>query len=457
MKTKINTNYDDRNACLAETIRQHAAAKTKETVFVYKPFSLKQKQVLTWWLPTSPHCHKDGIIADGAIRSGKTVCLSLAYGIWAMTMFVGQNFLICGKTIGSLRRNVVVDWKRQMAAQGYTVSDRLTDNILTVRKGDIVNYFHLFGGSDEGSQDLVQGITAAGALFDEAALMPESFVNQATGRCSVTGSKFWFNCNPGSPAHWFKTKWINRIRGVDKTAEFDEDNPEKKLLYLHFTMEDNLSLSEEIKARYRSMYSGVFFQRYIQGLWAQAEGIIYPMFNADKHTFDDDEMPTSGNYYISTDYGTVNPFSAGLWCLTDDKAYRLKEYYHDSRKTGKHLTDEEYADAVEALIGNLPIEYHIVDPSATSYIACMRRRGHSILGASNSVVPGIMNVASALTCDRLRIHVSCKDSIREYGVYAWDVDADKDKPMKVFDHAMDDTRYFVHSVLRNEWEGIFRY
>ena len=240
----------------------------KKQVFKFRPFSKKQRMTLNWWTENSPVKNYSGIIADGAIRSGKTISMSLSFVLWAMNSFEGQNFAMCGKTIGSFRRNVLFWLKLMLRSRGYSITDHRADNLVVVRRKGKENYFYIFGGKDERSQDLIQGITLAGVFFDEVALMPESFVNQATGRCSVTGSKFWFNCNPDGPYHWFKTNWI------DKATE-------KKLLYLHFTMDDNLSLSEEIKARYRSMYIGVFFKRYILGLWAAAEGIIYDMFDEE--------------------------------------------------------------------------------------------------------------------------------------------------------------------------------
>lgn len=165
----------------------------KKATIKFSPFSKKQKQVLNWWMPESPVHDKDGIIADGAIRSGKTVCMSLSFALWAMENFNGQNFGMCGKTIGSFRRNVLFWLKLMLKSRGYKTQDKRADNLLIVTKGDKTNYFYIFGGKDERSQDLIQGITLAGVFFDEVALMPESFVNQATGRCSVEGSKFWLN------------------------------------------------------------------------------------------------------------------------------------------------------------------------------------------------------------------------------------------------------------------------
>ena len=262
--------------------------KKSKSVFNFKPFSTKQLKVLKWWIDPRTK-DKDGVIADGAIRSGKTLVMSLSYVIWAMETFSNQNFGMCGKTIGSFRRNVLTLLKLMLRSRGYKVKDHRADNLVVVSKNGVENNFYIFGGKDESSQDLIQGITLAGCFFDEVALMPESFVNQATGRCSVDGSKFWFNCNPAGPYHWFKTNWIDKRK-------------DKQLIYLHFTMDDNLSLSERIKERYRSMYSGVFYSRYILGKWTVAEGIIYDMFDKTKHVIDKITDAILSKYYVSCDY-----------------------------------------------------------------------------------------------------------------------------------------------------------
>ena len=242
-----------------------ARRSVRSAGFKFQPFSHKQQQVLTWWMPSSGVSDYEGIIADGAIRSGKTVSMALSYVMWAMSSFHEEAFGMCGKTIGSFRRNVLRPLQRMLRTRGYKYTYHRGDNYIEIRRGAVINYFYIFGGKDEGSQDLVQGITLAGVLFDEVALMPESFVNQATARCSVEGAKFWFNCNPGSPEHWFKKEWIDKLG----------EESGKHLIYLHFTMDDNLSLSEETKARYRGMYSGVFYQRFILGEWCLAEGLVY--------------------------------------------------------------------------------------------------------------------------------------------------------------------------------------
>ena len=321
------------------------------STFKFHPFSKKQKQILTWWLPESGVNHYQGIIADGAIRAGKTVSMALSFVMWAMDTYDGQNFAMCGKTIGSFRRNVLAVLKPMLKSRGYKVTDRRADNLLQVTKGDVTNDFYIFGGKDERSQDLIQGITLAGVFFDEVALMPESFVNQATGRCSVEGSKFWFNCNPQGPAHYFKKEWIERAA-------------EKVLLYLHFTMDDNLSLSEQIKARYKSMYTGVFFKRYILGLWVAAEGVIYDLFADNKQRFiiEKENIPPIRYATIGVDFGGTG--SAHSFTLTgftyDWKVIVLDEFYHNNKEKGR-LSPEQLNTAFIDFVRRAQTKYSVFE------------------------------------------------------------------------------------------------
>lgn len=431
-------NFEERLASVRQGIMKRAAAmkeKAKKQGFEFKPFSRKQKQVLTWWCPSSPVKDKDGIIADGAIRSGKTLCMSLSYVLWAMESFNQQNFGMAGKTIGSFRRNVLFWLKLMLKSRGYQVVDHRSDNLIAVSKGDTQNFFYIFGGKDERSQDLIQGITLAGMFFDEVALMPESFVNQATGRCSVTGSKFWFNCNPNSPRHWFKVNWIDKCE-------------EKHIIYLHFTMDDNLSLSEKIKERYRSMYVGVFFKRYILGLWCVAEGLVYSMFDEEKHVTDE-HMSGALEYIVSIDYGTVNPFSAGLWAFDGKNSQREAELYYNSREVGKRVDDEAYYKMLKELIGDRKISCIIIDPSAASFIEVIKKYGeYTVRKADNDVLDGIRVVTTMLNKGLLKIYKDCTSCINEFGLYCWDEEKNNDTVIKENDHAMDDTRYYVYTFLR---------
>ena len=420
---------------------QMRRARLKQNAFEFKPFSVKQKKVLTWWCKDSPVKDKDGIVADGAIRSGKTLCMSLSFVLWAMSTFNQQNLGMAGKTIGSFRRNVLFWLKLMLKSRRYHVVDHRTDNMIEVSKNGVTNYFYIFGGKDERSQDLIQGITLAGMFFDEVALMPESFVNQATGRCSVDGSKYWFNCNPDNPRHWFKLNWIDKAK-------------EKNLVYLHFTMDDNLSLSPKIKQRYRSMYVGVFFKRFIEGIWCVADGLVYSMFDEDKHVIHG-ECPYSPMHHVSIDYGTVNPFSAGMWGFDGKRAIRERELYYNGREKGVRLDDETYYQKLKELIGETPIEYIIIDPSAASFIEVIKKHGeYMVKGAKNDVLDGIRVTTTFLNTGRLFVHESCSNTIEEFGLYSWDEESGDDKVIKENDHAMDDTRYYCNTFMRKwlRWE-----
>ncbi len=415
----------------------------------FKTFSRKQLQVLTWWANPVVSSKYDAIIADGSIRSGKTMSMSLSFILWAMSNFNECNFAICGKTVGSCRRNVITPLL-QMIRQRFKIKDKRSDNVIVIEQNGVQNNFYIFGGKDESSQDLIQGITLAGVLLDEVALMPQSFVNQATGRCSVQGAKFWFNCNPDTPYHWFYEEWL----GKD-----DEKAKEKKALHLHFTMNDNLTLSTETKERYQSMYSGTFYERYILGLWVAAEGLIYPMFDKKKHVVKTENRYYS-QYYISIDYGTLNPFSAGLWGKSGNIWYRIREYYYDGRKKGHQKTDEEYYRELEKLTNGLHITSIIVDPSAASFITLIRRKGrYNVIPANNDVLDGIRYTSDCIKNSRILFNDCCENTFAEFVSYIWDTKhAEKtgeDKPVKEHDHAMDDIRYFCYTVLhRNSGVGV---
>ncbi len=405
----------------------------------YRAFSPKQKTVLTWWMPGNPNCDKEAIVCDGAVRSGKTLAMGLSFFLWAMVCFDGMRFGICGKTIASLRRNVLSEILPRVEALGGTWKEKRTENLVTVTFKGHRNQFYIFGGRDESSAALIQGITFAGVLLDEVALMPRSFVEQACARCSVAGSRLWFNCNPAGPGHWFYQNWIL-------------DAQKRNCLRLHFTMEDNPSLTEEIRQRYQRLYTGVFYRRFILGQWAQAEGRVYDFFGPDM-VVRKPEGPME-KWYISCDYGTVNPTSMGLWGLQGGVWYRVNEFYHDSRAKMRQMTDEEYAAAMGNLAGDRKITGVIVDPSAASFIEVLRRRGWRVQKAENDVLTGIRLTSDALKEGRIAICEGCSDCLREMDEYVWDLSSEaKDRVKKENDHAMDDMRYFVATVLKKQEFG----
>ena len=406
----------------------------------FTKFSDKQKTVLNWWCYGSRLREKDGIICDGAIRSGKTLSMTISFISWAFYYFGGNSFALCGKTIASLRRNVVTPCVPILKSLGFSVEDKVSKNMLIIKKGNVVNYFYLFGGKDESSASLIQGMTLGGVLFDEVALMPRSFVEQALARCSLASSKYWFNCNPEHPYHWFYNEWI-------KKADV------KNVIYLHFTMDDNPSLSEAVKSRYKNLYSGAFYERFVEGKWVASDGLVYPMFSPEKHV---KERKGFDSYYMSCDYGTVNPFSLGLWGHCDEGWFRIREFYHSSREKGVQLTDEEYYEKLKELAGNLDIKAVIIDPSAASFIETVKRHGEfNVIRADNDVLKGINRVCEALKNGEIYISPNCRDTIREFSVYRWDNDIRRDAPKKENDHAMDDIRYFVQTVLSRDDDFIY--
>ncbi len=397
---------------------------------IYERFSKRQLLAMTWW--NRPQYRSlDAIICDGAVRSGKTVCMADGFFIWSMQSFEGCNFALCGRSISSLRRNVIVNLSAWLGGL-FTIKESRGDNRLTVRYKGRENTYYLFGGLDESSYKQIQGITLAGAFLDEVALMPRSFVEQTCARCSVAGSKLWFNCNPAGPEHWFYKEWVCKAQ-------------EKGALRLHFTMEDNPGLADSIRRRYESLYTGVFHKRYVLGQWCVAEGLIYD-FRPEEHL--SRELPKTGKYYLSVDYGTMNPFSAGLWLVEGGVAHRIREYYYDGRNRGQTKTDEEYYTAMEKLAADYPIECVVVDPSAASFIALIRRKGRfSVRKAKNAVLDGIRLVASCLQAGVLKFHPDCTDTLREFSLYSWEDEGQREQPRKENDHAMDDIRYFCATVL----------
>jgi len=393
--------------------------------------SPKQRQAALWWETGT----EDGIICDGAVRSGKTLCLSLGFFLWAMETFSGQRLALCGKSVGSIRRTVLAEVQPRLEKSGFRFEETRSENWLEVTYRGRKNRFYLFGGMHDSSQDLVQGMTLAGALLDEAALMPRSFVEQVSARCSVPGAKLFLSCNPAGPRHWLYEEWILKAE-------------EKNLRYLHFTMADNPGLPDSVRRRYERMYSGAFYKRYVLGLWVSAEGRVYDFFRAEDAA-DAPDGPFD-LWYISCDYGTSNPASFGLWGKKDGVYYRVAEFYFDSRREGRQMTDGEYVQALKKLAGERTIEAVVADPSAASFLEALRREGFRVIKGKNDVLSGIRMTAQLLKEGRLVICRTCPDCLREMEDYVWE---SGDKVRKEHDHAMDDMRYFAATVAMEECSG----
>lgn len=399
--------------------------------------SEKQLSILAF-----PYTKYDALICDGAIRSGKTCMMMVAFVDWAMRNFNHQLFGICGKTVKSAVKNAVVPYTSMtLTRQRYSIRWKATDNLLEVSRGEVKNTFEVFGGKDESSYTLVQGRTFAGVFFDEVALQPRSFVDQALGRCSVEGSRFWFNCNPENPLHWFRKEWILKAH-------------EKRALHLHFLMDDNPSLSEEMKARYKGMFSGVFYQRYIEGLWVMAEGLIYDMFDQTENVYRQEEEPkglySTGTRYIGVDYGTVNDM-VFLDAVDDgENLWITREYRWASRSELRQKTDKEYADDFMDFMGDRYPCAAIVDPSAASFIQELQSRGVYVVKADNDVIDGIRHVSTMMRKRRIKVNEGCVALLDELGTYSWDMKAAEsgvEKPIKQADHGADALRYLVQTAL----------
>lgn len=398
-------------------------------------FSEKQRQILRF-----PYTGYDALICDGAVRSGKTSVMSLSFFLWAMGNFDDCAFALCGKSVGAVERNIVTPLLSiAYLRENFAIRYNRGDHVIIARRGNRENRFYLFGGKDESSYTLIQGVTLAGVLLDEVALMPRSFVEQALARCSVQGSKFWFNCNPENPMHWFRQEWI--LKPGQHNA-----------LHLHFLMDDNPSLTEKIKQRYQTMYSGVFYQRYVMGQWVMSTGVIYDMFDQTENIYSPQNRPAdlvwSSTRTIACDYGTTNP-CVFLDIYDYDGVVRVdREYRWDSRKEYQQKTDREYADDLMAFMGEnwCPV---LVDPSAASFIAELRSRGVYVISADNDVLDGIRKTATLLKRRRIVICQECTGLIDEMGTYLWDEKAGirgEERPVKQNDHGPDALRYYVNSL-----------
>ena len=404
----------------------------RKAIFKFKPFTPKQKAVLTWWMEGSPYKDKRGIILDGAIRSGKTSIGALSFVFWAMESFDGQTFAMCGKTIQSLRRNVIRELIKMLRSRGYGVEEKRSENYMIVRKNDIENSFYFFGGKDESSQDLIQGITLAGLFMDEVALMPESFVNQATGRCSVEGSKFWFNCNPEGPDHFFNQEWILK-------------RAEKNLIRIHFEMRDNPSLSEEILAQYESMYHGVFHDRFIKGLWVNAEGLIFPYFADDDspYLFSDEDLweDVRGNrkstafskLIIGIDFGGNGSITTFCLCGYRDGYRKLMVLEEDGLPKTDRIDAKAICDKFIEFYKRCIAQYKRIDwvfpDSASPTLINSLRNATKEAGINERIIKGCRKnevserpktVDLLLNTGRLSINKRCVNIRKAIGSIRWD-------------------------------------
>ena len=362
----------------------------------------------------------------------------LSFLLWSLTTFTGQDLIIAGVTSGALKRNVLSPLFAMLETLGIPFEWKRSEGVVTVGS----NRYHLFGADKDNAQDKLQGMTAAGAYADEAALFPRSFIDQMIGRCSVAGSRIFMNCNPNGAYHFIKTDFIDRAE-------------EAGVYRLHFTMDDNLTLSPEIRESYARSFAGVFYRQYILGEWVSAEGAVYPMWDDRENTFltaerAPEERPLEGmRRFCAVDYGTANP--CVFLDVRDDghTFWIVNEYYWDSAARRRQKTDAEYADDLDAFLGGDRNAQVIIDPSAASLKAELRNRGFRLLDARNEVREGIATTAVLIGSRRVRAERErCPCLLKEMHGYLWDEKArmrGEERPVKDHDHAMDALRYLCHT------------
>lgn len=307
--------------------------------FRFSTFSAQQKRLINWWRANAKTSRNDYVIADGSIRSGKTIACICGFLQWSQEMFEGESFILAGKTMGALKKNVIRPMIQILESWGWPYNYIRSGTDARLEIG--TNVYYLYGANTEAAQDALQGLTAAGAYADEAALFPQSFIDQMIGRCSVDGWKVWMNCNPGSPYNY-----IN--------SEFIEKAEEKRVYRLHFTMDDNLSLSQERKeAYYRAWTRGsVFYKRFILGLWVAADGLIYQQFadNVNEYLVDDRWLDDNNIAYaaIGVDFGgtkSAHSFTLTGFTRNFEQVVVLDEYYCKKRINPKQL-QKDFIDFV---------------------------------------------------------------------------------------------------------------
>lgn len=368
-------------------------------------------------------------LLEGSVSSGKTWISLVCWGFWLATMPQNQLYLMCGKSLTTLKRNCLIPLEAMFGQSNFSFSTSAKEAYLFGRR------ILLEGANDARSEGKIRGLTLQGAYCDELTLFPKDFFVMLLSRLRVPGAKLIATTNPDSPQHWLKREYIDRM------AELD-------MLTMRFLLEDNTTLDPQYVVAVKAEYTGVFYRRFILGEWCVAEGLIYPMFDKAVHV---KSLPhPQGEWYVSVDYGTLNAFSAGLWCYDGTTAYRVAEYYYSGREQKRQRTNTQYLQSIQQLTAGKSISAVIVDPSAASFIAELRQAGFLVRKGKNDVVEGIRRTAAALEQGKLLFSPDCKNSFREFALYRWDESSSQDRPIKENDHAMDDIRYFVSTILREQ-------
>ena len=393
---------------------------------MFDTLSPKQKMVIEHARSEHTMC-----LSGGAIRSGKTTAAVLGFAIWVLHEGSKHDHALLGQSIESIMRNMgfmLIDVLQTFGVRAKFTRD-LGSRIVVPYKGREINIWVL-GANDERAQRRIQGSTLMGVLADETVLWPESFFFVAWGRMSVRGAKFWGTYNPDNPRHWFKT------RVVDRVEEFDG-------YVINFGLDDNPSLSTEVKDRYKSSYIGHWKKRMIDGEWAGASGLIFPEFTVE-------EGDTNGQISLAIDWGLSSVFAALAFSHHGPKAHCFHELYYDGR-VNEPRSESAHLEALNAWASTLGATRCTVyiDPSApNSFKRLLRKHGYRVRGADNDVLPGLVTTSTRLSQGDITIHPRCTNLIEEAGSYQWDekkAERGEDAPAKVNDHCCDALRYYAHT------------
>jgi PBSX family phage terminase large subunit len=372
-------------------------------------------------------------IWEGAVRSSKTIA-----SLYRWIQFCGSpktpkdDLLIVGRTERSTVRNVVRPLERMLGNNCNYLPGKAECWIFD-------RCCHVIGASDERSEGKIRGMTAGGAYGDEITLWPESFWVMLLSRLSPDDAAFFGSTNPDNPYHYLKKGFLNRRAELDMSV-------------FKFKLDDNPFLSKRFKDNLKKEYLGLWYKRFILGLWVMAEGAIYDFFDEDEHTI----IKPPGiakQYYVGIDYGTGNPtcfLLFGVHPLLNPRIWCEREYYYDSQNAGRQKDDAEYADDFVKWLGNIKPTALIIDPSAASFKVALAKKGmFNIVDADNEVLTGIRTQSRLLGSGEYKICSCCNHTIEDYGAYLWDKNAAKkgeDKPLKQNDHSKDPERYILNTL-----------
>ncbi|MEU6057992.1 PBSX family phage terminase large subunit [Streptomyces sp. NPDC047097] len=384
-------------------------------------------------------------IASGSIRAGKTISTLLRWLIYVASAPLGGELAVIAKTTNTAASNVFIP------LQDPNLFGPLAQHVHYTRGAPTATILgrpvRVIGANDARAEERLRGMTCAGALVDEATLVPQEFWTQLLGRLSVPGAKLFASTNPGSPAHWLKRDFIDR-------------RDELGIRYWHYVLDDNPSLDPDYVASIRAEFVGLWYRRFVLGEWVAAEGSIFDMWDDQRHIVT--QLPEIARWLsVGVDYGQTNPFHATLLGLgRDRRLYVGSEWRYDGRHQRRQLTDIEYSERMRAWLGDVPgvgpvrPQFVTVDPSAASFSAQLRRDRLTPTPANNAVLDGIRTMSSLLSAGKLLVHESCKSLIAEMPGYAWDDKAaqkGEDKPIKVADHGIDSIRYALYTT-RALWQ-----